>query len=92
MQMSVARAETWVTMSAAVTFGSVSVGKLTKGEIPSGRQVASTCLAFAALGAMSIAAPDVAGGLAIAVGGTAFVTYGLPVILSFFPADAKASK
>lgn len=87
--MTTARAEGWVTLAAGVTFGSVSLGKITKGEVPSGRQVAATCLAFAALGALAIAAPDIAGGLAIATGGTAFVTYGLPVIVQYFPMDKK---
>lgn len=87
--MGTLKAETYVALMGAVTFGSVSVGKLSEGSVPSGRQVASTCLAFAALGAMALAAPDVAGGLAIATGGTAFVTYGLPAILKFFPVSKE---
>lgn len=87
--MNTLKAESYIAIMAGVTFGSVSVGKLSQGSIPSGRQVAATCLAFAALGALAVPAPSIAGGLAIATGGTAFVTYGLPVILQFFPTNEK---
>lgn len=89
--MTGASAEGWVALSAGVTFGSVSVAQLKAGAIPSGRQIASTCLAFATLGIVAGSAPDIGGGLAIAVGATAFVTYGLPTILEYFP-NAKEAK
>lgn len=89
--MTTSKAETTVALMGAVTFGSVSVAKLSAGTIPSGRQVAATCIAFAALGALAGVAPDIGAGLAIATGGTAFVAYGLPVILQYFP-NTKGTK
>lgn len=73
-------AQSAVVLSAGVTFASTSIEKISKGEIPSGRMIAGTCLTFAALGILANVGPDLAGGLAICIAGTAFVTFGLPSI------------
>jgi hypothetical protein len=77
--------QTIVATAAAVTFASVAGDRIAHGEFPSGRLFAATCLAFAGLGLVAMASPDIGKGLAIAVAGTAFVTVGLPVILKYFP-------
>jgi hypothetical protein len=82
--------QTAIATAAGVTFASVAGGKLAEGSFPSGRLFASTCLAFAGLGLVAMADPDIGKGLAIAVAGTAFATMGLPVILKFFPTDSLA--
>lgn len=77
--------QTLIATAAGVTFASVASDKLSKGEVPSGRFIASTCLAFAALGLVAMASPDIAKGLAVSVAGTAFVISGLPLVLQLFP-------
>lgn len=77
--------QTAIAVSAGVTFASVAGDKLAAGNFPSGRLFASTCLAFAGLGLVAMASPEIGKGLAVAVAGTAFVTKGLPLILKNFP-------
>lgn len=74
-----------VTIGAAITLGSVSAESLKKAQLPPARALVAGLLAFAALGVVAEVAPDVGGGLAIAVSTTAFVTYALPIILVVFP-------
>lgn len=84
-------AQTAVIVSAGVTFACVGLSKITDGEVPSGRLVASTCLAFAGLGIVALSLPDVGAGLAIAVAGTAFAQYGAPGLIKQFP-DTPTTK
>lgn len=77
--------QTAIATAAGVTFASVAADRVSRGQVPSGRLVASTCLAFAGLGLIALASPDIGKGLAVAVAGTAFVTMGLPLILRQFP-------
>lgn len=86
--MTRAGAETTIIVASAVTFGSVSAKSLTGGSIPSGKTIASTFLAFGALGLIALPAPDLGAGLAIALAGTAFAIAGEPVIVKMFP-DTK---
>jgi hypothetical protein len=79
--------QTAIATAAGVTFASVAGDRLAKGEFPSGRLFASTCLAFAGLGLVAMADADIGKGLAIAVAGTAFATMGLPLVLQYFPDD-----
>lgn len=79
-----------VNISAAVTIGSVSADSLSNGSLPAGRTLVAGLLAFAALGVVAEIAPEVGAGLAVAVGTTGFVTYGLPLILKTFPDNVKS--
>jgi hypothetical protein len=77
--------QTAIATAAGVTFASVAGSQLAHGDFPSGRLFATTCLAFAGLGLVAMASPDIGKGLAIAVAGTAFATKGLPLVLAQFP-------
>lgn len=81
--MTKAGAETVVAGCGFATFAMVAGERVAAGTIPSGRQVAATCIAFAALGAIAGIAPDIGGGLAIATMGTAAALYGLPLANKF---------
>jgi hypothetical protein len=77
--------QTAIATAAGVTFASVAGNRLDHGDFPSGRLFASTCLAFAGLGLVAMASPDIGKGLAIGTAATAFVTMGLPVLIKYFP-------
>lgn len=81
--MTTGKAETIVATSAFVTFATVAGSRVANGSVPSGRQVAATCIAFALLGGIAGGAPDIGAGLAIATAGTAFAIYGLPLADKF---------
>lgn len=83
--MTIAGAESVVVLSSIVTFGSVSADGITSGDlVPSGKRIALTCLAFGTLGVIAGFAPDIGGGLALCIAGTAFITSGLPAMSKLF--------
>lgn len=82
--------QTAIATAAGITFASVGGAAISDGSFPSGRLIATTCLAFAGLGLLAMASADIGKGLAWAVAGTAFATKGLPLILKQFPADTLA--
>jgi hypothetical protein len=86
-------AESAVIISAFVTLASTSYDSLSgaqlkggglKGHLPAGRTVAATFLAFAVLGGIAEAAPEVGAWLSITVATTAFIAYGLPAVAKQF--------
>lgn len=77
-------AESAVIVASIVTLGSTAFSSIAEGNLPSGRTVAGTFLAFAILGGITEVAPEIGAGLSVAVAGTAFTIYGLPTILKYF--------
>lgn len=82
--------QTAIATAAGITLASVGGSTISEGNVPSGRLIAASCLAFAGLGLVAMASPDIGKGLAFAVAGTAFATKGLPLIIKLFPADTLA--
>jgi hypothetical protein len=76
--------------AALVTLASTSFMALSDGNMPSGRTVAGSFLAFAGLAGIAELAPEVGVGLSVAVAGTAFTLYGLPTLLKYFGAKGES--
>lgn len=89
--MTTDKAETIIGISAAVTFGSVAGARAISGNpLPDPRQTAGVLIGFGGIAILANAVPDIAGTLATIIAGTAFGSYGLPILLKYFDqADFK---
>jgi hypothetical protein len=62
-----------------------------KGELPSARLLIGSAMAFTGLSILGMGAPRIASALAITMGTTAAIFYGVPIADNFFNDNGKAT-